>query len=89
MKEDATMKILAINSSPRMERGGTALILNAFLDGVKEASAEVELIYLRKFNIKPSLILAMIELESNFDQYCVGAAEDRGYLQIIPGTKNG
>lgn len=31
------MKVLAINSSPRMDRGNTALILNPFLEGMKEA----------------------------------------------------
>ncbi|MCG8485728.1 MAG: transglycosylase SLT domain-containing protein [Clostridia bacterium] len=43
--------------------------------------------YARKFNIKPSLILAMIDLESNFNQFSVGTHEDRGYLQIIPPTE--
>lgn len=43
--------------------------------------------YARKFNIKPSLILAMIDLESNFEQYCEGSHKDRGYLQIIPSTE--
>lgn len=43
--------------------------------------------YARKFSIKPSLILAMMDLESGFDQFCVGTHEDRGYLQIIPGTE--
>jgi multimeric flavodoxin WrbA len=39
------MKVLAINSSPRMGRGNTALILNPFLEGMKGAGAEVELFY--------------------------------------------
>jgi multimeric flavodoxin WrbA len=47
------MKVLAINSSPRMGKGNTALILNPFLEGMKEAGAEVELFYTRKLNIKP------------------------------------
>lgn len=47
------MKVLAINSSPRMEKGNTAMILNPFLDGMKEAGAEVDLYYTRKLNIKP------------------------------------
>lgn len=32
------MKILAINSSPKMGDGNTALILKPFLEGVKEIS---------------------------------------------------
>lgn len=43
--------------------------------------------YSKKFEIQPSLLLAMIEAESNFDRYCVGTHEDRGYLQIIPPTE--
>jgi multimeric flavodoxin WrbA len=45
------MKVLAINSSPRMDKGNTALILNPFLEGMKEAGAEVELFYTSKLNI--------------------------------------
>lgn len=47
------MKVLAINSSPRMEKGNTAMILNPFLDGMKEAGAEVDLFYTGKLNINP------------------------------------
>ncbi len=36
-----------------MEKGNTALILNPFLEGMREAGAEVELFYTRKLNIKP------------------------------------
>lgn len=47
------MKVLAINSSPKMDKGNTALILNPFLEGMREAGAEVELFYTKKLNIKP------------------------------------
>ena len=47
------MKVLAINGSPRMDDGNTAMILNPFLDGMKEAGAEVELFYTRKLKIGP------------------------------------
>lgn len=43
--------------------------------------------YAKKFNIKPSLILAVIKLESNFNQFEVGEDDDRGYMQIIPSTE--
>lgn len=46
-------KALALNSSPKMDKGNTALILTPFLEGIKEAGAEVELLYTRKLNIKP------------------------------------
>lgn len=47
------MKVLAINSSPRMNKGNTAMILNPFLEGMKEAGAEVELFYTKKLKINP------------------------------------
>jgi len=47
------MNVVAFNSSPRMHKGNTAMILNPFLDGMKEAGAEVELFYTKKLEIKP------------------------------------
>lgn len=43
--------------------------------------------YCDKLNFKPSIILGLIELESNFKKYEVGTSQDRGYMQIIPGTE--
>jgi len=47
------MKVLAFNCSPRMDNGNTALILNPFLEGMKEVGAEVEVFYIRKLKINP------------------------------------
>lgn len=47
------MKVIAINASPMMDNGNTALILHPFLDGIKAAGAEVETFYTRKLNINP------------------------------------
>jgi multimeric flavodoxin WrbA len=47
------MNVLAINGSPHMDDGNTAMILNPFLDGMKEAGAKVELFYTRKLKIGP------------------------------------
>jgi len=45
------MKILAFNSSPRMEKGATDILLNRFLEGAKYAGAEAEKIFLKNKKI--------------------------------------
>jgi multimeric flavodoxin WrbA len=47
------MKVLAINSSPNMERGVTGFLLNLLIEGMKESGAEVEIHYTRKLSIEP------------------------------------
>jgi multimeric flavodoxin WrbA len=47
------MKVVAFNGSPRTDDGNTALILNPFLEGMREVGAEVELFYTRKLKINP------------------------------------
>lgn len=54
-EEEDKVKVVAFNSSPHMEKGGTSLVLTPFLEGMEEAGAEVELFYLHKLNIKPCL----------------------------------
>jgi len=46
-------KAMAINGSPRMEKGYTALLLNAFIEGMAEAGCEVELVYASRLKVKP------------------------------------
>lgn len=48
-------KVLAINGSAQMEKGYTHTLLNAFLEGVREAEATVELVYSKKLKIRPCL----------------------------------
>ena len=47
------MKVVAINGSPNMDKGNTALVLGPFLEGMTEAGADVELFYTKKLQIKP------------------------------------
>jgi multimeric flavodoxin WrbA len=47
------MKVVAFNSSPHAPRGATAVILDPFLDGMRQAGAEVELFLPHKLDIRP------------------------------------
>lgn len=46
-------KVFAVNGSPTMEKGDTALLLNAFLQGMTDAGAEVETHYTSRLELKP------------------------------------
>lgn len=46
-------KVVAVNGSPMMDKGNTHVILEPFLEGMKEVGAEVELFYTKKLDIKP------------------------------------
>ena len=47
------MKVIAINSSPDGNNGNTALILNPFLKGMKEAGADVTTYLIKDLKINP------------------------------------
>lgn len=46
-------KTLAINGSPRTEKGHTATLLGAFLEGMADGGSEVELVYASRLKVKP------------------------------------
>jgi len=46
-------KVVAINGSPRMEKGNTAMILTPFIEGMTEAGSDVELFYASRLKVKP------------------------------------
>ena len=50
---DILLKVLAINGSARMQNGYTAMILTPFLEGMKQAEAQVELFYSKQLNVSP------------------------------------
>jgi len=47
------MKVFAINGSPRMEKGNTELVLEPFLQGIRNAGSETEKYYATALNIQP------------------------------------
>jgi multimeric flavodoxin WrbA len=47
------MKVIAINGSPRMEKGYTAMILTSFIQGMMDAGSDVELFYARRLKVEP------------------------------------
>lgn len=46
-------KAVAINGSPRMERGNTAMVLNSLIEGMTDANCDVELFYASRLKVKP------------------------------------
>jgi multimeric flavodoxin WrbA len=49
------MKVTAFNSSPNLDKGGTGLLLNLFLEGMREGGADTEVLYLHQMVIKPCI----------------------------------
>lgn len=49
------MKVLAFNASPLMEKGNTDLLLQPFLEGMKEEGCQIELFYTAKLHVEPCL----------------------------------
>ena len=46
-------KAIAINGSPRMEKGNTAMVLAPFAQGMIDAGFDVELFHASRLKIKP------------------------------------
>jgi len=46
-------KVIAINGSPRTKKGNTAMILSAFIEGIKDAGIETEVYYTSLLKIRP------------------------------------
>ena len=47
------MKAVAMNGSPRKGKGNTGMILNAFIQGMEQVGAEVEILYTKEIKPKP------------------------------------
>ena len=49
------IKVLIINGSPRLEKSNTSFILEPFMRGMKNAGADIELVFAKKLKIKPCI----------------------------------
>lgn len=47
------MKVVVMHGSPKMDKGNTYSILSPFIDGMKNAGADVELIFTNQLSIEP------------------------------------
>ncbi len=47
------IKVVAVNGSPRKEKGSTAKILSPFLEGMRRAGASVDLFYAKDLAVRP------------------------------------
>jgi len=65
------MKVIAINGSPRMEKGHTALLLDSFIHGMMDAGSEVELFYVRRLKVKPCTCGEMYCLYEKAGECCI------------------
>lgn len=88
-KKELEEKIKEIEKYINLDDADSVAKVNEITEGTpldfETACIVVE--YANQFELNPSLILAVIDLESDFKQYEVGTANDRGYMQIIPSTE--
>jgi multimeric flavodoxin WrbA len=80
-KEKITMNITIFNGSHKAEKGNTFVMVEAFLEGVREAGAEGEQILLARKEIRPCQ--ACIACWMNADGQCVHHDEMPGLMQKV------
>ncbi len=47
------IRVAAINGSPRAEKGYTAMLMDPLIQGMRDAGAEVNIFYAKRFKVKP------------------------------------
>ena len=47
------LKVMAINGSPRMEKRNTTLVLDAFIQGMKESGCETDVRSASRLKVEP------------------------------------
>jgi multimeric flavodoxin WrbA len=65
------IKVIAINGSPRKEKGNTTMILTSFIQGLTDAECEVELFYASQLKIKPCVCGSMECWDESPGECCI------------------
>lgn len=65
------VRSVVINGSPRMEKGNTALVQGAFIEGMRAAGAEVDLFYASRLHVKPCNCGQMVCWNRTPGQCCI------------------
>ncbi len=65
------IKVVAINGSPRMDKGNTAMIVAPFIQGMTDAGSDVELFYTRRLKVKPCTCNEMFCWYSEPGECCI------------------
>jgi multimeric flavodoxin WrbA len=53
MGDNGMTKVVVVSGSPKREKGHTERILKPFLEGMKDAGAEIDLVYAKRLRIRP------------------------------------
>lgn len=64
-------KAVAINGSPQMGKGNTALVLDSFIQGMTDAGCETELLYASQLKIKPCSCGVMYCWQNRCGECCI------------------
>ncbi len=74
--------VIAVNGSPRMEKGNTWPLLSSFLDGMRDAGTEVELLHTDRLKLKPCICGQMYCWYRKPGECCIRDGMDEVYPKL-------
>ena len=84
-RRDGRKVIYNVGEAPRGSRGSDLNWLAARHDRRSKYDQFIEH-YANKYGIDPTLVRAVIQVESNFNPHCVSSKGARGLMQLMPAT---